>query len=570
MTNALSIVTERVDDIPLLLAQIEKMGIPELLETHFEAHGNWVGTGIGWTTAVWMAHILSQGDHRLSWVEKWVGERVETLERSTGELVLATEWSDDRLGIILDLLSEEESWQKFESALNRRTIRVYDLKRERVRLDSTTASGHWEVTEDGLFQFGHSKDHRPDLPQLKVMLSTLDPLGMAVATQAVSGEKADDPLYVPAIKQVRDSLDVSGLLYVGDSKMAALATRAFVQEGGDHYLCPLPKTQLSDATLAEYLAPVWADELELTPIFRTDATGERKEIAVGFEREVTVTHQTAERVLTWTERHLVVRSHQFAKTSEAALRKRLETAQAELMLLNERKRGKKRLETRTEMDDAIQAILGRHRIKGLMKLTVTEQVDARPMRAYGERPAGVRIKRTFTLQAEVDEAAVQAETRSFGWRVYATNSPLHSLSLEQAVVAYREEFLIERGFGRLKGKQLSLTPMYLQSGRRATGLIHLLSICLRVLVLLEFQVRRRLAENNERLAGLYAGNPKRSTSRPTAEMLLEAFQNITLSKVVANRQRYRHLTPLSDLQKTILALLGMPTAIYDRLAVDSS
>ena len=570
MTNALSIVTERVDDIPLLLAQIEGMGIPELLETHFEAHGNWVGTGIGWTTGVWMAHILSQGDHRLSWAEKWVGERVEMLERSTGELVLATEWSDDRLGIILDLLSEEEPWQDFEGTLNRRTIRVYDLKRERVRLDSTTASGHWEVTEDGLFQFGHSKDHRPDLPQLKVMFSTLDPLGMPVATQVVSGETADDPLYVPAIKQVRDSLDVSGLLYVGDSKMAALATRAFAQEGGDHYLCPLSKTQLSDATLAEYLAPVWADEFEPTPIFRTDATGERKEIAVGFEREVTVTHQVAERVLTWTERHLVVRSHQFAKASEDALRKRLETAHVELMLLNERKRGKKRLETRTEMDEAIQAILWRHRSKGLMKLTVTEQVDERPVRAYRERRADVRIKRTFTLQAEVDEAAVQAETRSFGWRVYATNAPLHSLSLEQAVVAYREEFLIERGFGRLKGKQLSLTPMHLQGDKRATGLIHLLSICLRVLVLLEFQVRRRLAENNERLAGLYAGNPKRSTSRPTAEMLLEAFQNIPLSTVVANRQRFRHLTPLSDLQKTILALLGMPTAIYDRLAVDSS
>jgi transposase len=570
MTNALSIETERVDDIPLLLAQIEGMGIPELLETHFGVHGNWIGTGLGWTTGVWMARILSQGDHRLSWAEQWVGERVETLERSTGELVLATEWSDDRLGIILDLLSEEESWQAFESALNRRTIRVYNLKRERVRLDSTTASGHWEVTEEGLFQFGHSKDHRPDLPQLKIMLSTLDPLGMPVATQVVSGETADDPLYVPAIKQVRDSLDVSGLLYVGDSKMAALATRAFVQEGGDQYLCPLPKTQISDTTLADYLAPVWADELEPTPIFRTDALGERKEIAVGFEREVTMTHQTAERVLTWTERRLVVRSHQFAKTSEGALRKRLETGQAELMRLNERKRGKKRLESHAEMEEASQAILKHHRIQGLMKVTVYEQVDERPLRAYRERPAGVRIKRTFTLQAEVDEAAVQTETRSFGWRVYATNSPLHTLSLEQAVVAYREEFLIERGFGRLKGKQLSLTPMYLQSDKRATGLIHLLSICLRVLVLLEFQLRRRLAEDNERLAGLYAGNPKRSTSRPTAEMLLQAFQNITLAKVVANRQRFRHLTPLSDLQKKILALLGIPTLIYDRLAIDSS
>lgn len=87
-----------------------------------------------------------------------------------------------------------------------------------------------------------------------------------------------------------------------------------------------------------------------------------------------------------------------------------------------------------------------------MKLTVSEQVDERPVQAYGERPADIRIKRTFTLQAEVDEAAVQTETRSFGWRVYATNAPLHSLSLEQAVVAYREEFLIERGFGRLKSK----------------------------------------------------------------------------------------------------------------------
>ncbi len=115
-----------------------------------------------------------------------------------------------------------------------------------------------------------------------------------------------------------------------------------------------------------------------------------------------------------------------------------------------------------------------------------------------------------------------------------------------------------------------MTPIYLQCDKRATGLIHLLSIGLRILVLLEFQVRRRLAENNEHLAGLYAGNPKRTTSRPTAEMLLQAFRNISLSKVVLNQQKLRPLSPLSDLQKTILHLLGIPTLIYDRLAADSS
>jgi len=257
-----------------------------------------------------------------------------------------------------------------------------------------------------------------------------------------------------------------------------------------------------EATLTAYLAPVWAEAVVPTPIVRADATGQRQEIAVGFEREVTVTHQTAVRVLTWTERHLVVRSHQFAKAAEDALRQRLAMAQAELAQLHAHKQGKKRLATRTEMDKAALAILDHHRLNGLLKLTITQQVDQRPVRAYGARPASVRRARTLTLQAEVDEVAVQAATRGFGWRVYATNAPLHGLSLEQAVLAYREAFLIERGFGRLKGKQLSLTPMYLQRDKRATGLIHLLSIGLRILVLLEFQVCRRLAEHNDHLAGL--------------------------------------------------------------------
>ena len=73
------------------------------------------------------------------------------------------------------------------------------LPTERVHVDSTSASAYTTVTEEGLFQFGHSKDHRPDLPQVKVMQAVLDPLGMPLATDVVSGERADDPLYVPCI-----------------------------------------------------------------------------------------------------------------------------------------------------------------------------------------------------------------------------------------------------------------------------------------------------------------------------------------------------------------------------------
>ena len=114
------------------------------------------------------------------------------------------------------------------------TVRVYDLTPERVHVDSTTSSAYASVSEGGLCQFGPSQDHRPDFPQVKVMQAVLDPLGMPLASDVVSGERADDPLYVPCIARVQDSLGRSGLLFVGDCKMAAHDTRSFIALAGDY------------------------------------------------------------------------------------------------------------------------------------------------------------------------------------------------------------------------------------------------------------------------------------------------------------------------------------------------
>jgi transposase len=196
-------------------------------------------------------------------------------------------------------------------------------------------------------------------------------------------------------------------------------------------------------------------------------------------------------------------------------------------------------------------------------------VEEYQVRRHKERPAGTRIEHRLSIQISRDEAAIQTALARLGWRVYGTNQPVDQLSLEQAVLAYREEYLVERGFGRLKGKPLSLTPMYLQDDQRATGLIRLLTIGLRVLTLLEFDFRRRLKERDEELARLYAGNPKRTTANPTAESLLEAFQEIHLNFVTIGQQVHRHITPLSELQQKILALLDFPVIIYTKLALDS-
>ncbi len=308
MTEELTVTTERVDDRPLLLAQSERMGIADLLDSYFKPHGNWEATSLGWTTVVWLTHLLSEGDHRMNQVQSWVAHRQQTLQVCTGQPVQERRWSDDRLALVLDALAQPEQWQCFETALNQCLIRVYQLQPQRVRLDRTTTSGYWSVSEDGLFQLGYSKDPRPDLPQLKVMLSALDPLGLPLVTQVVAGNAADDPLYLPAIKQVSQSLPGHGVLYVGDCKMAALSTRAYVQAQGDYYLCPLANTQMPDAELDAYLQPVCNGERPLLAVHRATAEGEDEVIAQGYEQCIELRRDVQGQSVTWTERRLVVRS----------------------------------------------------------------------------------------------------------------------------------------------------------------------------------------------------------------------------------------------------------------------
>jgi transposase len=248
------------------------------------------------------------------------------------------------------------------------------------------------------------------------------------------------------------------------------------------------------------------------------------------------------------------------------LHARLVKAQAALMQLNAHTQGKPRYQDVDALQQAAQAIVKQHQVEGLLQLRIDEQVAERPVRAYGSRPATLRIERTLGLHIQVDEAAVDAVKRRLGWRVYATNHPQETLALSHAVLAYREEYLVERGFGRFKGKPLSLSPMYVQSDQRAIGLVRLLSIGLRVLTLLEFRARQHLAQSQESLPGLYAGNPKRTTSRPTTEALLQAFQHIHLSVVTLGSQLHRHITPLSVMQKRILALWDLSPTLYDQLS----
>ncbi len=279
--------------------------------------------------------------------------------------------------------------------------------------------------------------------------------------------------------------------------MAAIGTRAEIVAHGDYYLCPLSAKQMPEADLARVLAPVFSGALEPRAIRLPTADGALEEtddpVAIGFAYTVELSAPDhSGQTHTWQERRLVVRSLALAASQEQSLRQRVARAVTEINALDERKQGKPRMPDEAAASQAAAAIMAKHRVEGLVTVTVTTDVYEHVKRRYGTRPATTVRSERVRVHAASEEAPLAHAVRRLGWRVYATNHTAEEMSLAQGVAAYRSEYLIEQGFGRLKGRALSLTPLFLQYEHRVVGLLCLLSIALRVLVLMQFVVRRNL------------------------------------------------------------------------------
>src|SRR5713101_3319853 len=360
--SELVIITERVDDVAFLIGQMVKMGLPEVLDRHIPRHWTQRGISWGWTAVIWLAYIVTEGDHRKVSVEIYLEGMKHTLRHLTAQVIEPLDFRDDRLSHLLKHLSKPAYWHEIERDLNERSIEIYDLSQDVIRCDATTVSGDHEVTEGGLVQFGHSKDD-PTRPQIKVMMGSLDPLGMPLATDVLSGERADDGLYIPIIERIRTGLKTTGLLFVGDCKMSALATRAYLARHQDFYLAPLPLTGATAEAMEVWITEgvTRGEAGELQRIWRTNDRGHEGLAAEGYEFARICGAPAGD--VEWSERVLVVRSPMHATHQAAGLEKRLRHAEIQLTALTPpRGRGKRHITDEATLVEAIALVFTAHRV----------------------------------------------------------------------------------------------------------------------------------------------------------------------------------------------------------------
>ncbi|WP_409340197.1 IS1634 family transposase [Methanospirillum stamsii] len=557
---------EELDSLPIILSLLKKMDILRLIDTIFIPHKNWSGLSVGETVAIWLSYIIAHHDHRMCSLEDWVEKRQQILSDFFCHPISPKHFTDDRLARILDYFSNSERWNEFECQLNATIIRVYGVFSDLVRIDMTTANSDGIVTESGLLQFGHSKDD-PTTPQIKIALSVLDPLGLPLTVSILPGNTADDPLYIPVMDSVIKNTNNQRLLFVGDCKMCALGTRLHAFLHQMDYLCPLSEVAHPTSEIIEAVHSFESSNGIMTPIKREYYTGDEAIIAEAFEKKVMRSAHKDGMHHSWEERIIYAKSFAHAEKQKAKLDSNLEKSLDEIFSMNERGRGKPVYRSRSEAEDKIQSVLKSNSILGVISYEIREELTKKTIRAYGNRPKRTDKKISVKVSANVNQEAYDAAIEILGWRAYITNRSEDLLSIEAVVLAYRDQYVVEHAFHRLKGKCLSLTPIHIQKDERIDGLVKLLTIPLRILVVIDKTLQDSIAQRGENLSGLFRYNPKKELVKPKAERIIEYFKGVFVSKVAMGNQYFTSIIGLEEKHMEILGLLNLSVDIFTAFGV---
>jgi hypothetical protein len=229
--------------------------------------------GGAWTLdRVWQRLEIGAALRRVADGRRLDGEQVERVvfalvaQRALepGSKLAATRWVAERVAIEgLTALSDDQAYRAMDfllEGLDEIAAEIFSAVAHLLNLDLDivfvdTTSTYWETetadqladladdptddqttspTEAGTRAFGHSKDHRGDLPQVVIAMAvTRD--GVPVRCWTFPGDTADTAI----IRTIKDDLGGWGLrrlVWVADRGFASAANRAYLTRGGGHYI----------------------------------------------------------------------------------------------------------------------------------------------------------------------------------------------------------------------------------------------------------------------------------------------------------------------------------------------
>lgn len=552
--------TERLGPLPLINHFIERIGLHATLSRHVASdarcaitHASALGVLLR-SIIVEREPIYRQHETVHGFADGMFGISSRQMEHL----------SDDRLGRALDRLFDADR----TALLTELVLAVgqrFGVRFDEFHNDSTTISlcGSYRSAQGRRIRartapavtYGHSKAHRPDLKQLLFILTMSADGNVPVAFRCADGNTSDSVTHIQTWSTLRAVAGRSDFLYVADSKLCSRENMDHIDRAGGRFVTVMPRSRLEDAQFREWIqthTPEWTLVWDRpNPRY---ADGPRD---CWYVHRATLPSMEAWSIVWVWSTLLTLRQHARRLRNIAAAIEELERLRQRLASSKTRLRGA------PEIDLAVKLIVERHHVARYLKVRRVVREEHVFKQARRGRPgphtAYRKItKRRFDVQWTTDEDAITYDRRSDGMYPLMTND--RSLSATQLLQAHKGQPMIEKRFEQIKTVH-EIAPVFLKNEGRIEALFTLYAVALLVQALIERELRLAMARQGIDELPIYP--EQRQCAHPTTEQVLRLF---SLAERHQLRRQGRTVQAfdlrLTELQRQVLALLGVPASVF--------
>ena len=472
--------------------------------------------------------------------------------------------SDDRIGRALDRLFDADR----AALLTDVVVAVgqhFGVKYDEFHNDSTSISfcGSYRVASGRKIRgrtapaitYGHSKDHRPDLKQLLLILTMTADGNVPVAFRCTDGNASDARTHIETWNTLRTVAGRADFLYVADSKLCSRENMDYIDRAGGRFVTVLPRTRLEDQEFRKWLqtnTPNWQCVWDRPNPRHRDGPRDRWYVY----RAPLLSAEVWSIVWVWST---LLTLHQ-----EARRRREIAAATEELEHLRERLAGAKtRLRGATEIDLQIKTILDKQHVGRYLKVRRTVREEHLYKQTRRGRPgpnmAYRKItKRRFDIEWITDEEAIAYDHKSDGVYPLITND--RNLPPAEVLEAHKGQPMIEKRFEQIKTVH-EIAPVFLKNEGRIEALFTVYFLALLVQALIERELR--FAMKRAKIEQLPIYPEQRQCAHPTTEQILRLFSLAMRNKLTQGGKTLQ-LFPVefTDLQRQVLTLLGVSKNSY--------
>ena len=549
----------RIEALPVLNAYLENCGLPETFD-HFvpSSKGLKVPTR---TVLLFVLRNIMLSSFPLYKLSEWSRAYPPELLAMTPEQMAAL--NDDRIGRSLDqLFLADRATMTTVIALH--VIKRYGLQMTSCHNDSTTVTFHGTYRRAAKYEKnavrlrrGFNKDHRPDLKQIVFDLVVSSDDAVPVHHKLYDGNVTDDTTHQHTWDVLRDLVGRPDFVYVADSKLCTMANMAHIAENQGKFITILPRTRKEYRTFIEWVEehPIPGKALWYRPPIPNHR--QPKDHYRGYESP-RFASQEGYRIV-W------IRSSQKQKLDGEKRELQIQEVQERLHELNG-KLNKYSLKKRKAMAARVEEILTqskvgdclRCQIKSLRKRFKKKTTRGRP----GPKSVYRYVSKTYyELRWSVNEEVVKRKANADGFFPLITN--IKDFSMRRILQHYKYQPRLEKRHSYLKSV-LQVAPMYLKTPERIEALLFLYYLALLVYALLERDLRQ--AMKGAGIGSLPIYPEERECRRPSAERILEAFQNFSKHHLWEGDQlEGTFFETLTELQVEVLNLLGIPLRYYGQV-----